>query len=244
MKIIPVRNVPAVTIPSLVKRTAEGNEDKSRYKNAAYITELNRGFSLFFFFFSTQHVLRDRRKCSVYHRNVSHLCSVSLRYFSRSAALRRSKGFKPSLQVFTFWLSTYTSYRSFFSSKIFSVVPESKTQEQKEFDRKLFSGTVNNQNRKKKQTYKQRRRAHFPGRWCQPHWRRRRGGTRVRPRLSRGWRCLPGNSSSTLARRTGGDKLKKRGNPRHNTDWMSRATLPSPHQPHANATVQCKPKTF
>lgn len=97
-----------------------------------------------------QHVLRDRRKCAVYHRSVSHLCSVSLRYFSRSAALRRSKGFKPSLQVFTFWLSTYTSYRSFFSSKIFSVVPESKTQEQKEFNWKLFYGTVNNQNRKKK----------------------------------------------------------------------------------------------
>lgn len=56
--------------------------------------------------------------------SVTYLCSVSLRYFSLSAVLKRSRGFRPSLQVFTFWLSTYTSYRSFFSSKIFSVVPK------------------------------------------------------------------------------------------------------------------------
>lgn len=60
-------------------------------------------------------------------QSMSYLCSVSLRYFSLSAVLKRSSGFKPSLQVFTFWLSTYTSYRSFFSSKIFSVVPNVRT---------------------------------------------------------------------------------------------------------------------
>lgn len=57
-------------------------------------------------------------------KRLTYLCSQSLRYFSRSALLSLSRGWRLSLCVFTFWLSMYTSYSSFFSSNIFSVVPE------------------------------------------------------------------------------------------------------------------------
>jgi len=60
-------------------------------------------------------------------------------------------------------------------------------------------------------THTPRRRARSPGRWCRPRWRRRRAGTRARPRRSRGGRCLPGSSSSTLRgkRRWGGGISKR-----------------------------------
>lgn len=106
----------------------------------------------------------------------TYLCSVSLRYFSLSAVLKRSRGFRPSLQVFTFWLSTYTSYRSFFSSKIFSVVP---TNRKTHAIWKCKRCTLDLQARVLFQwgfsemfwaaTYMQRRRARSPGRWYRPH---------------------------------------------------------------------------